>query len=241
VLRRSVTGITCIALLLAAVAAARPGMYEYFKAGTKRSRTSATLPHGRGRAGATDAATLAHSTPSVAPWTEAWFADSSLVRRRVAETAEALAVPMIGQAFPLPRGGGFVCTRVDGGGEAASGDLSCVIECAGPALGGRRRNWFFASDADPTPTLDRVRWVITAPAPGGREPWRAFVLEVADSVSRVLGPPDWSDSEHTAATWTAAGRTTLLRLYGDPTHVDSLEMECVSDRLTKRADAAPRP
>jgi hypothetical protein len=230
-----------LGVLLAASVAARPGIYEYFKAGTKRSRTKAALPRGHGRAHDGNVASPGRPGVTVVPWSDDWFADSTLVRRRVADMTEALTIPMIGQTFPLPRGGGFVCTRVEGGDGVAAGGLACVIECTGPELGGRRHNWFYASDADPAPTLDRVRWVIVAPAPAPRERWRALVAAVADSLSRAMGPPTWIGPDRMAATWNFHGRTTTMRLHGAAERVDSLDMESVSERLGTRGERARTP
>ena len=143
---------------------------------------------------------------------------------------EALTIPMIGQTYPLPRGGGFVCSRPDGG-RPSEGGLSCVLECVGMELGARRRNWFYASASEPAPTLDRVRWVILAPRGTPRAPWRALFLVLSDSLSAAMGRPTWSGADSTDAMWTSEGFTTAMRLHGDPNGVDSLEMECVSERL----------
>lgn len=229
--RRLITAIIVLGVTLAATAAARPGIYEYWKAGTKRSRTKATLPTGRSRLVRREVTLPPASAPAVTPWTESWFANPVLVRARIAEMRAAITVPMIGQSFPLPRGGGFVCTRLEGSGAPTAGGLVRVIECAGSELGGRRQNQFYSGGANDPPTLDRVRWVILAPPSSPRERWRAFLHEAADSLSIPLGPATRSGVDSTDATWTSREFTTTMRLYGDPARVDSLEFECHSERL----------
>jgi hypothetical protein len=223
--------IVVLGLMLSATEASTQGIFEYWKAGTKRGPSRSASPHGHAHPGPTGSPAPSPPAPAITGWTVAWFSDSTLVRRRVGETIEALRVPMIGQTFPLPRGGGFACTRLESGAAPAAGDLVCVIECAGPELGGRRQNWFYADGADGTPTLDRVRWLITAPPSSPRAPWRAFVRAVADSLSRAMGPPAWSGPDSMDVAWNGPDYATTIRLHATPTPVDSLEIECVSKRL----------
>ncbi|HET9951130.1 MAG TPA: hypothetical protein VFS09_04975 [Candidatus Eisenbacteria bacterium] len=229
--RLGIAAIVLLGITLTPTVAAPQGIYEYWKAGTKRSRSKAALPSGHARAGASGASAPSAPARAITPWTPAWFSDSTLVRRRIGEMTEAMTVPMIGQTFPLPRGGGFVCTRREGGEPPAESGLTCVIECAGPELGGRRHNWFYAGGASGTPTLDRVRWLILAPPSSAGAPWRAFVRAVADSLSREMGPPAWAGPDSTVATWRGLDYRTTVRLHGDSARVDSLEVECVSERL----------
>ena len=229
--RFGIATIVILGLATGASASSAQGIFEYWKAGTKRGPARPASPHGHPHAGQTGAAAPSSHPPAVAPWTETWFSDSTLVHRRVAETIEALSVPMIGQTFPLPRGGGFACTRLESGAAPAEGDLACVIECVGPELGGRRHNWFYEGGESNVPTLDRVRWLIVAPPASPRAPWRAFVRAVSDSLSRTMGPPSRSDPDSLDVSWSGREYATTLRLHASPACVDSLEIECVSQRL----------
>ena len=220
-----------LGLTLAPTAASSQGIYEYWKAGTKRGPSRSALAHGHARAGQTSAPAPSASASTVVPWTSGWFSDSMLVGRGVGEMVEALTVPMIGQSFPLPRGGGFVCTRLDESSPPAAGGLTCVIECVGPELGGRRHNWFYAGGENGTPALDHVRWLILAPSASPRGSWRAFVHAVADSLAPAMGRPAWSVPDSLEVGWTCRDYATTMRLHATATRVDSLEIECVSNRL----------
>ena len=239
--RRCFITIAALGITLAASAAARPGIYEYFKAGTKRGHSGARLPQGPSHARQTEPAAPSRSAPGIAPWSEAWFSDSTSVRRRIGEMTDALTVPMIGQTYPLPRGGGFVCSRMESEGASGEGVLACVLHCSGPELGGRRQNWFYSSETSPSPTLDRVRWVMVAPTPALRASWWAFVRVVADSLSHVMGPAAWAAPDSSEATWSWRGYTTSMRLHGGAARIDSLELECVSERLAEGEGHAQRP
>jgi len=229
--RCRLAAIALLGITLATSATAHQGIFEYWKAGARRGRSKSSLPAPRSRAQESNQPGWERSDRPAAPWTDAWFSDSTLMRRHLATMTGSLTVPMVGQGFPLPKGGGFVCSRIEGGVEPADGGLTCIIECIGPELGGRRWNQFYASEADPEPTLDHVRWLVLAPREAPAERWRAFYLALVDSLSGAMGQPSWTGTDKAEATWRNDDYTTTVRFYGGPARVDSLEMESVSARF----------
>ncbi len=239
--RRHLAAIALLGITLATSAAAHQGIFEYWKAGARRGRSKSSLPAPGSRASQPDATERARSARPPAPWTDAWFSDSTLIKRHLTTMTGSLTVPMIGQGFPLPRGGGFVCSRLEGNNEPADGRLACIIECIGPELGGRRWNRFYVSASDPTPTLDHVRWLVLARHATPPAPLRAFYLALAESLSGVMGQPEWTRPDSAQATWRGKEYTTTMRYHGDPAGVDSLEMVSISERLAASDHRARTP
>ena len=134
-----------------------------------------------------------------------------------------------------------MCAQTGDGGSPAEGGLTCVLQCVGPEVGGRRYNSFYVSGSGAIPTLDRVRWVILAPRSTPRAPWRAFFLVLADSLSCAIGQAVWAGPDSMEAAWNCKGYTATMRLHEAPTRVDSLEMECVSERLAKSGGREQMP
>ena len=226
-------------LMVASVGNARPGMYDYWKAGTKR-KGSATVPRESRTSRSTTPATPSAPAPKgPEPWTEAWFSDPTLVAGHVHEMAEAIRVPLIGERFPLPRGGGVPCTPVDPMSSPAVGEMRLVVECDGQELGGERRNEFYAPSPDAAPTLERVRWRIQTPAPAPVAPWREVVAALRDSLSGSIGIPAWTSADSLAMRWDLSGYRTAIRLHATEARVDSLEITCVSDRVAVPAGTLP--
>lgn len=67
--------------------------------------------------------------------------------------------------------------------------------------------------------------------PSARAPWRAFVLALADSLDGLLDGLGWVGPDSVEATWKGKQHSITLRLCGDSERGDSLEVECVSNRL----------
>ena len=216
-------------LMAASLGSARPGMVEYWKSGTKR-KGSRTLPHESRTSHTTSSAAPSSQPPrGPQPWSDAWFSDPELVREQVQEMVETIRVPMIGEGYPLPRGGGFACIPVDE--PAVSPDAKRLLECTGPELGGKRWNEFYAPAPDEPLTLERVRWRILAPTPGHVDRWRALVASLRDSLARSIGEPAWTSGDSLSIRWDQDGYRTSVRLYAAPARADSLEITCVSVRL----------
>lgn len=218
-------------LMAASLGSARPGMYEYWKSGTKR-KGSRTLPRESRTSHATSAAapsTSSRPPQGPRPWSEDWFSDPKLVREHLREMAETIRLPMIGEGYPLPRGGGFACTPVDE--PAISPNAKRLLECTGPELGGDRWNEFYAPAPDEPPTLERVRWRIVAPPPAPLDRWRAVVVALRDSLAGSIGAPSWTSADSLSIRWDQDGYRTSVRLYATPSRADSLEITCVSNRL----------
>jgi hypothetical protein len=235
--RRGLVAMGVFGVALAASAAvAHQGIFEYWKSGarTRRSGSATTRGQANPRQTSPSAPAPSAATPATPSWTEAWFADSTRVHRRLAEMVQVLKAPMVGETYPLPKGGGFVCSRIEGEGVSGSAGLTCVLRCAGPELGGRRQNWFYADRSDGVPVLDRVRWSIAAPRPSPAAAWRDFLVALTDSITAVMGPPARGGADSTHVAWSWGGRRTTLRLHGGPAKVDSLEIECLSDRLASK-------
>ena len=227
-----------LALSLASAAAARPSIFEYWKAGThtnkssgsRTPRKSPSAESGPRTVRAAEAASVARpSRPSA--WTAAWFSDRDLVRRQLVAMEEAISVPMIGERYPLPRGGGFRCTQAQSDPSQISGAATWVLRCQGPDIGGERENDFYMPAPGIAPVLERVRWVIRPPARTPLASWRVFYRELADSLSRTMGPPTWSGPDSVAARWVWNHCQTTIRLHFHAAGVESLEVACASDRL----------
>ena len=226
-------------LLVASIGHARPGMYDYWKAGTKR-KGSSTLPRESRTSHSTTPGTPSASVPKgPEPWTEAWFADPKLVAEHIREMAEAVGVPLIGERFPLPRGGGVPCTPVDPMSAPTVGDMRRVVECNGPSLGGEQWNEFYAPGPDAAPTLEHVRWRIQAHAPAHVAAWRGVVTALRDSLSGSIGVPTWTSPDSLALRWDQAGYRTTITLHVTAARADSLEITCVSDRMSGAAVKLP--
>ncbi|HET9252994.1 MAG TPA: hypothetical protein VFP58_12845 [Candidatus Eisenbacteria bacterium] len=228
--------LACIAL--ASLADARPGFYDYWKAGTKRKRSGSTLPQGRESTSNQRAAprkTAPESGPE--PWTSSWFSDPKLVEEHLAAMTQTIRKPLIGERFPLPRGGGFACSRRDGGPGAPG--LLLSIECHGPDLGGERRNEFYAPSEEAPATLERVRWIIVARDTVASDRWRAVMLALGDSLSRAAGAPEAVHADSMGAACDLDGYTATMRLHASAARMDSFEIRCESDRL--RGDRAANP
>jgi len=171
-------------------------------------------------------------------WSEAWFTNHALVRGQVVAMVQAITASMIGESYPLPRGGGFRCTQPSGAGGQGDGP-AWAMRCTGSDVGGQRENDFNVITPGTAPVLERVRWIVVAPASSHTEAWRGFYKELTDSLTRALGPASWS-ADHMSARWDSNVAETTARLHGVPTHPESLEVTCLSDRLAEpRRSAAP--
>lgn len=226
-------------VLVASVGSARPGMVDYWKAGTKR-KSSSTIPRESRTSRSPTPVTSSAPTPKgPVPWTGAWFSDPKLVAEHVHEMSEAIRVPLIGERFPLPRGGGVPCTPVDPMSSPAVGDMRRVVECSGPDLGGERWNEFYAPSPEAAPTLEHVRWRIQANAPAHVAPWRQVFTALRDSLSGSIGAPTWTSPDSLALRWDQDGHHTTIRLHVTAARADSLEITCVSDRISGTAGTLP--
>jgi hypothetical protein len=223
-------------------AIARPGIFEYWKAGTHAKKSSgSSLPrtsHGsetgpRTTHAAESARTARDQQPPA--WTDAWFSNRDLVRKQLATMREAIAIPMIGERFPLPRGGGFRCTQAAADTSHAVDASHWTLRCVGPDIGGERVNEFYVPAPGTAPVLERVRWVVRAPATARQASWGKFYRELADSLSRIMGPPAWSGHDSTTARWSCDHHETTIQLHSNSARVDSMAILCLSDRLAKVA------
>jgi len=171
-------------------------------------------------------------------WTETWFSNRALVRGQIQAMVEAITASMIGERYPLPRGGGFRCTQPGGRGDPDAPPWA--MRCVGTDVGSQRENDFSVVAPGTAPVLERVRWIVVAPAPTHSEAWRPFCAELTDSITRVMGSPSWTASDHSGARWNWNGAETTLRFHGVAAHSESLEVTCLSDRLAEpRRSAAP--
>jgi hypothetical protein len=223
-----------VSVLLASIffseAEARPGFWEYGKARTRTKRTSRSVLAQPTRRSRTQPAAPSRATRVQHPptWSLAWFSDRSLVRAQVVAVAEAISHSMIGERYPLPRGGGFRCTGTQSAGRAPGDEW--VLRCAGPELGGTRENDFYQAAPNASPILERVHWVFRSPSKE-RRPWLSFHRELTDSLLRVMGRPAWVSPDSMASRWSWSNMSTTVRFDSGPAEFGSLEVTCLSDRL----------
>ena len=171
-------------------------------------------------------------------WSEAWFSNRALVRGQIQEMVQSITASMIGERYPLPRGGGYRCTQPTGGAETNGDGRSWAMRCVGSEVGGQRENDFSVLAPGTAPVLERVRWLVVAS--GRPEAWHGFYQELTDSLTRAIGPPSWAAADHAGVRWNGNGSEITARLHGTSAYAESLEVTCVSDRLAEtRRSAAP--
>jgi hypothetical protein len=241
--RSDMRRIYLIALMLAlGSTAGAQGIFEYWKAGahTKRGKAplpstspSSTVQHAPG----SDA--RAHPPAGPAPWTHAWFADRAAVSRQIAALRDAVAAPMIGERYPLPRGGGFRCTPFDAAPHAPDDAEPWAMRCAGPDASCARENFFACQTPGAVPTLVQVRWTARVPAGAAAAEWRSHYQALADTLTRALGPPASADS--TMFRWDRADHAITARIHGSFARPDSIEILARSSSLpAPRTESARR-
>jgi len=171
-------------------------------------------------------------------WSEAWFSNRGLVREQVRAMVGAITESMVGESYPLSRGGGFRCTQPNA--AADGGAPSWAMRCTGSEIGGQRENDFNVITPGTAPVLERVRWLVVAPASARGEQWRSFYTELTDSLTRAMGQPSWTAADHSSVRWSWNGSETTTHFHGGTSHAESLEVTCLSNRLAEtRRSAAP--
>jgi len=160
-------------------------------------------------------------------WSAAWFADSVYVKRTVVAMADSITAARAGAKYPEGRAGR---SRDEFHGQSYSipPDEYWLFRCAGSEFAGRREDFYYQVSADSAPTLERVRWVVSAPSGTVPSRWREFRSRLADRLARSWGPSNESGSEgplHGNAS------SLTIRLIGTAMTVDSLEIELRTDRL----------
>ena len=232
-----------IALLLAlASSAAAQGIFEYWKAGARTKHTTSTPlpgPQPRTVSGTPSSGSSRPAGPSA--WTQAWFADRGSVAKQIAALRGAIAEPMIGERYPLPRGGGFRCTDFDASPHAPGDPEPWAMRCAGPDASCARENFFTCPAPGAAPTLAQVRWTARARDAATATSWRPYCRALADTLTRAWGSPAWIAADSTAVRWSREGFAVTLRLHGAAARPDSLEILARSSDLPAdtRSSAAP--
>jgi hypothetical protein len=229
-----------IALMLAlASTAAAQGVFEYWKAGAHTKRSSRSpLPSATPRSTVKQApaGSQGAARPAAEPaWTEAWFADRGAVRRQIGALREAIAVPMIGERYPLPRGGGFRCSDLDAAPRAADDPEPWAMRCSGTDAGLTRENFFVMPGPGTAPVLLQVTWATRASS--STAAWRSYYRELADTLSRAIGQPVWVAPDSMAMRWERSDHAITLRLHVSPAHAESLEVTARSSLLPMMGDA----
>jgi hypothetical protein len=228
-------------LVLASTAAAQ-GIFEYWKAGahTKRGKSplpstspSPTVQHGPG------GGVAVHAPAGPAAWTHAWFADRAAVRRQIGAFKETVGSPMIGERYPLPRGGGFRCTPFDAAPHAPDDPEPWAMRCTGPDASFARENFFACLTPGASPVLVQVRWTARAPAGASAGEWRSYYRALADTLTQALGSPVVAES--TMLRWDRSDHGVTARLHGGSARPDSIEILARSSTLpTQRTESARR-
>jgi hypothetical protein len=228
--------ISLIALMLTVTStAAAQGIFEYWKAGAHTKRGKSPLPSTAPPSTVQHApasAVRAHAPAGPAAWTHAWFADRAAVSRQIAALRDAVAAPMIGERYPLPRGGGYRCTPFDAAPHAPDDAEPWAMRCAGPDASCARENFFACPVPGAAPTLVQVRWTARVPAGAATAEWRSYYQALADTLTRALGPPVSADS--TMLRWDRSDHAITARIRGSVAHPDSIE-------ILARSHALPAP
>lgn len=223
-----------LTLALASTASAQ-GIFEYWKAGAHTKRGASPLPstppsstvhHAPGATGA------AHTPAGPSPWTHPWFSDRAAVGRQIATFREAVAVPMIGETYPLPRGGGFRCTPFDAASHAPDDPEPWAMRCAGPDASAARENFFACPSPGSAPVLVQVRWTVRVPAAAEAGEWRSYYQALADTLTHAFGLPDTLNGA--VLQWDRPDHRVTARLRGALAHPDSIE-------ILARATTLPAP
>ncbi len=228
-----------VAMLALGSTALAQGVFEYWKAGAHTKRSSRSpLPR------TTPPSTVKHAPagspgaarPAAEPaWTEAWFADRGAVRRQIGALRDAIAVPMIGERYPLPRGGGFRCSDLDAAPRAADDPEPWAMRCSGTDAGLTRENFFVLPGPNTAPVLVQVCWA--ARASSSTAAWRSYYRELADTLSRAMGQPVWVAPDSMGMRWERSDHAITLRLHVSPAHAESLEVIARSSLLPMAGDA----
>ena len=229
-------------MLVLASSAAAQGIFEYWKAGahTKRGKSplpstspSPTVQHGPG------GGVAVHAAAGPAAWTHAWFADRAAVRKQVAALKEAVGNSMIGERYPLPRGGGFRCTPFDAAPHAPDDPEPWAMRCTGSDASCARENFFACPSPGAAPVLVQVRWTARVPAEASAAEWRSYFRALADTLTQALGSPAVADS--TMLRWDRSDHAVTARLHGGSARADSIEILARSSTLpSPRTESARR-
>ena len=221
-------------LILASTATAQ-GIFEYWKAGAHTKRGKSPLPSTSPSSTvqqASGSAVRARAPAGPAAWTHAWFADRAAVSRQIAALRDAVAAPMIGERYPLPRGGGFRCTPFDAAPHAPDDAEPWAMRCAGSDAACTRENFFACPAPGSAPALVQVRWTARIPDAAAAAEWRSYYRALADTLTRALGPPASADS--TMLRWDRSDHAITARIHGSSAHPDSIE-------VVARANTLPAP
>ena len=228
-----------VAMLALGSTALAQGVFEYWKAGAHTKRSSRSpLPSATPRSTVKQApaGSPGAARPAAEPtWTEAWFADRGAVRRQIGALRDAIAVPMIGERYPLPRGGGFRCSDLDAEPRAAEDPEPWAMRCSGTDAGCTRENFFVLPGPGTAPVLLRVRWA--ARSSSSPAAWRSYYRELADTLARAIGQPAWVSPDSMATRWERSDHAITLRLHLSPAHTESLEVVARSSLLPAAGDA----
>jgi len=229
-------------MLIVASTAAAQGIFEYWKAGAHTKRGKSPLPSTSPSSTAQQApgsAVRARAPAGPTAWTHAWFADRAAVGRQIAALRDAAAAPMIGERYPLPRGGGFRCTPFDAAPHAPGDAEPWAMRCTGPDASCERENFFACSAPGAAPTLVQVRLTARVPAGATAAEWRQYYRALADTLTEALGPPVSADS--TMLRWDRSDHAVVARIHGGFAHPDSIEILARSNALPSARTESARP
>lgn len=191
-----------------------------------RSGAATTTPKPARKAAPPTAGVIVEREPPPL-WSAAWFADSIFVKRTVVAMADTITAVRAGAMYPQGRAG-RACDEFHGQSYSFTPEEYWLFRCAGSELGGRREDLYYQVSADSAPTLERVRWFVSAPSGTTPSQWREFRSRLADRLARSWGPSNDSGS---SGPLHGSASTLTIRLNGTATTIDSLEIELRTDRL----------
>jgi hypothetical protein len=138
--------------------------------------------------------------------------------------ADTITAVRAGAMYPQGR----ACDEFHGQSYSFTPEEYWLFRCAGSEFGGRREDLYYQVSADSAPTLERVRWAVSAPSGTTPSRWREFRSRLADRLARSWGPSNDSGS---SGPLHGNASTLTIRLNGTATTIDSLEIELRTDRL----------
>jgi hypothetical protein len=159
----------------------------------------------------TGAAVLTRMPPI---WSTEWFRDSTLVRRHAAKVCQYVLGESLGGRYPDP---GTRCVEFHGASYSLQPEEYWLFQCSRPGEGFEHQAHYYLLADSAKPTVEWIRWEVTAPSGSPRDAWPALARTLVDSLS-VLAPKDvaqvgamvdscvrWKDSRVVVKLWDWSG------------------------------------
>ena len=165
-----------------------------------------------------------------------WYADSLLTNSVLSELGRDLAQVRFGAPWPDSIRDRYDCDTFRGSSYSFAPEEYWVYRCRGKSPGGIRTDFIYSVPGRKQPTLERVRYTLSAPARAPVEQWRRIKSMLLDTLPLHVGSVDWLNRDPRAEGLTENG-TVEVELLGAPGQatVDSLVVEYRSNWLVGQA------